>query len=171
MNSFTEVIVQTLAIGAGATLSMDVWRLFLQKVFGINSLDLGLLGRWGGHLLQGRFFHMQIASARRINGELALGWMLHYAIGMGFSMILPVLWADWQASPSILPALTVGLATVLAPWFIMQPAMGLGIAAANAPSPNAVRLRNLAIHLVYGLGLYVSALSWNWLIASIRLYR
>ncbi|EHQ04582.1 DUF2938 domain-containing protein [Leptonema illini] len=169
MNITTAVMVQILAVGAGATLTMDIWRFLLLKVFGINSLDLSLLGRWVGHLPHGRFFHAKIAGSERIKGELLLGWITHYGIGIGFAMMLSLFWgAAWFASPVLLPALTVGLATVLAPWFIMQPAMGLGVTAANAPSPNAVRLRNLAIHLVYGLGLYVSALALNWLIASIR---
>lgn len=39
----------------------------------------------------------------------------------------------------------------------MQPAMGLGIAAARSPNPTATRLRNLGSHTVYGVGLYGAA--------------
>ena len=89
------------------------------------------------------------------------------AIGLTFAGLLPVVWGrSWLAAPSLFPALTVGIATVLAPWLIMQPAMGLGIAATNAPVPSAVRLRNLAIHSVYGFGLYASAAAVQWLSAN-----
>jgi hypothetical protein len=47
----------------------------------------------------------------------------------------------------------------------MQPAMGAGIAASRTPNPSAARLRNLATHTVYGIGLYLSAvvlsLAWS----------
>lgn len=39
----------------------------------------------------------------------------------------------------------------------MQPAMGAGIAAANTPTPWKNRLRSLANHAVFGLGLYLAA--------------
>lgn len=39
--------------------------------------------------------------------------------------------ADWARRPTLLPALIVGLATAVAPPLIMQPGMGLGIAASR----------------------------------------
>ena len=38
----------------------------------------------------------------------------------------------------------------------MQPAFGLGVAAAKTPDPAAVRLRNLRTHATYGVGLYLT---------------
>jgi hypothetical protein len=35
--------------------------------------------------------------------------------------------------------------------------MGSGVAASRTPDPRSVRLRNLATHAVYGVGLYASA--------------
>ena len=51
------------------------------------------------------------------------------------------------------------LVTVAAPLFLMQPGMGMGIAASKTPNPNAVRLRSLVTHAVFGAGLYLSALA------------
>jgi hypothetical protein len=51
----------------------------------------------------------------------------------------------------------VGLVTILAPWLVMQPAMGAGIAGSRSPNPTATRLRNLGTHTVYGMGLYAAA--------------
>ena len=53
----------------------------------------------------------------------------------------------------------IGLGTIVAPWFILQPGMGAGIAASKTPDPRAARLRNLATHTVYGIGLFVSAVA------------
>jgi hypothetical protein len=38
----------------------------------------------------------------------------------------------------------------------MQPAFGLGVAAAKTPDPTAARLRSLRTHATYGLGLYLT---------------
>lgn len=168
MGSQTEILVRVIAIGIGATMAMDLWRLLLQKAFGIQSLDLALLGRWVGHLREPRFFHASIAKSPAIRGELIVGWMSHYAIGIGFAGALPLIWgAGWLGNPTIVPALAVGIATVLAPWFLMQPAMGLGFAARKTAAPNSVRLRNLAIHSVYGLGLFVSAALVQWISSTV----
>jgi hypothetical protein len=43
------------------------------------------------------------------------------------------------------------------PFFVMQPAMGAGIAASRTPTPWRNRLRSLATHAVFGCGLYLSA--------------
>jgi hypothetical protein len=60
----------------------------------------------------------------------------------------------------------VGLGTIVAPWFVMQPAMGLGIAASKTPDPTAARFRNLATHTVYGIGLFATALALSILVGS-----
>jgi hypothetical protein len=49
--------------------------------------------------------------------------------------------------------------TVVAPYFILQPAMGLGIAARRAPNPAMARLHSLVTHVVFGFGLYLTALA------------
>lgn len=149
-------------IGIGATAAMDIWRFLLQKTFGVSSLDLGLLGRWVGYLFRGKIFHTSMGKAEAIPNETKLGWTSHYAIGIFFSFLLPVIWGEeWLKNPTVQPAILVGVGTVLAPWLFMQPAMGIGIAASKTPKPYQVRLRNIAIHIVYGLGLYGSALLTN----------
>ena len=59
--------------------------------------------------------------------------------------------------------LIFALALLAAPWFVMQPALGQGFMASRAPNPAAVRAVNVSVHLVFGLGLYLSALVWQWL--------
>lgn len=57
----------------------------------------------------------------------------------------------------IIIALIIGIVTVAAPFFIMQPAMGAGFASSKAEKPNVARARSLAAHAAFGLGLYLSA--------------
>jgi hypothetical protein len=139
---------------------MDLWSLALRRGFAIPTLDYAMLGRWIGHMPRGRLVHDRIATAAPIPGERALGWVAHYGIGIAFAMVLLAAWGlDWARSPSIWPALIVGFGTIAAPWLVMQPAMGAGIAGSRTPNPVATRLRNLGTHAAYGLGLYVAAVA------------
>jgi Protein of unknown function (DUF2938) len=65
---------------------------------------------------------------------------------------------DWARQPSPLPALAIGLLTSVAPFFIMQPGMGAGVAASKTPRPNMARLLTIAAHTTFGVGPYASAL-------------
>lgn len=169
MGDTLDLLMRGTIIGLGGAALMDVWAFVAKRAFGIRGLDYALLGRWIGHLARGRVFHESIASADPIHGERGLGWVAHYSIGIGFALLLlAVFGTEWASAPTVWPALVIGWATIVAPWFIMQPGMGAGIAASKTPIPRAARLRNLATHTIYGIGLYVTtvALSVIWPIAD-----
>lgn len=154
-----ELLGRGIVMGAGAAALMDLWALIARRALNVRGLDYALLGRWIGHMAQGRLMHDRIAAASPIRGERALGWSAHYAIGVAFALVLLSIWGlEWARSPTPGPALFVGIGTIVAPWFIMQPAMGAGIVASRTPDPRSTRLRNLASHTVYGLGLFGVAL-------------
>ena len=149
--------------GVGATAFMDAWLALLRRV-GVRGLDFALIGRWVGHLLRGRLAHPGIAKSPPVRGELALGWLVHYATGIAFAALLVVVQgAEWLRGPSLLPALAVGVATVAAPLFVMQPAMGAGFAASKTPAPLRNCARSVANHAVFGAGLYLSAVLIAWI--------
>ncbi|KVM60167.1 hypothetical protein WJ58_08440 [Burkholderia ubonensis] len=158
MNDTADALLRLLLIGAGGTLVMDLWALFRRRAFGTPSLDYALVGRWLGHMASGRFRHASIVAAAPVRHERPLGWLAHYAIGIAFAG-LPVALAgtQWISAPTLLPALAAGIGSVAAPFFVMQPAFGFGIAAARTPQPSVARRRSLVTHLSYGLGLYVAA--------------
>lgn len=145
-------------LGIGATAVMDVWLLLLKRL-GIPTLNFAFIGRWVGHLVRCQIAHAAIAKAAPVRGELAWGWLTHYAVGVAFAgVLLSLQGAAWVHSPTLLPALAVGMGTVAAPLLVMQPAMGSGFAASRTPTPLKNCLRSLANHTVFGLGLYLSAL-------------
>lgn len=157
MNTFTANAAHIALIGMGATAVMDAWLLLLQRL-GVPTLNFAMIGRWAGHWGRGIWTHDAIAKAAPVRGELALGWLVHYASGIAFAGLLAGLAGmDWAHQPTLLPAMGVGIATVAAPWLVMQPAMGAGIAASRTPAPAKNRLRSLANHSVFGLGLYLAA--------------
>ncbi|CAG0991230.1 hypothetical protein RHDC4_02519 [Rhodocyclaceae bacterium] len=154
-------VLMIILTGCGATLVMDAWLLLLKQL-GVQTLNFAFIGRWFGHLFRGRFMHTPISKAPPIANELLLGWLVHYAVGIAFAgMLVGLVGMAWVGNPTLAPAVLVGVGTVVAPFFIMQPAMGSGIAGAKTPSPMKGRLRSVTNHAVFGLGLYLSA----WLIA------
>jgi hypothetical protein len=159
MSRNVEFVLRTLLIGAGATMAMDLWALLLRR-FGIPSLDFAFLGRWIGHLPEGRWIHKSIAKAAPVKGELLMGWGAHYLIGVTFAaLLLSTFGLKWARSPSLLPALFVGIGMVVAPLLVLQPALGAGIASSKTPTPLFNCLKSLATHTIYGLGLYLAALA------------
>jgi hypothetical protein len=147
-----------LGLGVGATLLVDAWNLLLKRMTGVRSLNYCLLGRWVLHM-PSVFHHASIASAARKPGECAVGWLTHYGIGAALAIcFIMLVETDWLAHPTLLPALGYGLATAVLPLFVMQPALGLGVASSRAARPVQARVKSVATHCVYGLGLYICAL-------------
>jgi hypothetical protein len=162
-------IIGAIAVGIGATLVMDLWNLFLKRTFGIASLNYCLLGRWLRHMPSGTFRHVSITAAPQKSLECKVDWSAHYTIGVVFGLVFVVLASgDWLARPTLLPALLFGIGTVVFPFFIMQPSLGLGVAASRTPKPTQARLKSLATHTVFGVGLYLSALGVSYVLRSSR---
>lgn len=153
-----------LPIGVAATAAMDLWALARRRVFGSPLPGYGLVGRWLAQMPRGRFRHASIKAVAPVRGEHAIGWIAHYLIGAAFAALLLVLFGPaWLRHPTPGPALLVGVATVAAPFLVMQPGMGAGIAASRTPRPGAARLQSLVTHAVFGLGLYAG----GWLVRAL----
>ncbi len=148
----------TILVGLGATVVLDGWTVARRRLFAVPPPDYGLVGRWLAHMAYGRFRHARIATTARVRGEGVIGWTAHYLVGISFAGLLPVLQGPgWFCQPTPIPALLAGIGTVAAPLFVMQPAMGAGIAGSRTPRPWATRLQSLVSHAVFGLGLYLTA--------------
>ena len=150
-------IVTSVLTGVGATLVMDVWGVVRKQLFGIPPADYGMVGRWIGHMAHGQFRHERIAAASPITGERILGWSSHYLIGIAFACgFVWIVGFEWLRHPTLAPALVFGIATVVAPFLMMQPGMGAGIAASRTPKPNTARLQSLMTHTAFGVGLWAA---------------
>jgi hypothetical protein len=147
-------VFSAIAIGVGATLGIDLWAMMLRR-FGIQSLDYCLLGRWLLHMPSGTVMHDGIGRSAAKKHECKVGWTAHYGIGLAFAVVFVLLMpAEWLLRPTLLPALLFGAATVLVPFFTIQPAFGLGMASSLAANPAAARMKSVATHTVFGAGLY-----------------
>ena len=158
MNIEPTYLLGATVVGIGATLVTDLWAVFLKRVFSMPSPSYCLVGRWIRHMPEGTFRHASISAAPQRRAECTIGWIAHYVIGVLFALVLVFLASgDWLARPTLLPALLVGIGTVLFPFLVMQPSFGLGIAASRTPHPTWARLKSLMTHAVFGIGLYASA--------------
>lgn len=151
------MICRAIVIGLGATAMMDLWNLFLKRAFGIPSLNYCLLGRWVRHM-PWTLVHQSIGAAAPKAYECQIGWIAHYSIGVSLALVFVFIGgSNWLSKPTLLPAVLFGLVTVAFPWFVLQPSLGLGMASSRTPKPAQARLKSLATHLVFGIGLFVFA--------------
>lgn len=154
-----EFALRAVLVGVGATIILDLWSLFLKYVFALAPTNWAMVGRWIGHLPRGRFKHDTIAAADPIAHERAIGWTTHYVTGVAYAaLLLGLVGLSWARAPTLLPPLLLGIATIVAPFFIMHPGMGAGVLASRTPNPTQARLRTLMAHTVFGIGLYFAAL-------------
>ncbi|HEX2994028.1 MAG TPA: DUF2938 domain-containing protein [Anaerolineales bacterium] len=152
-------------LGIGATLTFDLWTLFLKHAFKITASNLCLVGRWLQYMPEGIFRHSNIGSAPQKSAECTVGWIAHYLIGITFAIVfVAVAGTRWIQYPTPVPAIVFGVVTALAPFLIMQPLFGLGIAASQTSNPLQARLRSLMNHTVFGIGLYLFGLATHWLL-------
>ncbi|CUK18097.1 hypothetical protein RUE5091_04200 [Ruegeria denitrificans] len=154
----TEIFFSAVLIGIGATAFMDVVALFQKLIFSQQSLNYAMVGRWLGHVVQGQIVHRHIMASDPVPAERLLGWSAHYLTGVVFALgFLAVVGRGWLEAPSLLPAIAFGILTVLAPFLILQPGMGVGLAARLTPDPQAARLKSVFAHFSFGTGLWVAA--------------
>ncbi|KGD72029.1 membrane protein [Tatumella morbirosei] len=161
----TDNVIMIICSGLGATLLTDVWALLQKCVLKVSGLNYALVGRWCLWMTVGRFSHQTIISAPPRKGETAAGWIIHYLSGVLLAFIpLTIVGERWLQQPAVGIALISGILSLVAPFLLMQPALGFGIAASKTPNPGRARLLSLVIHLVFGCGLYLSLKLLNMLL-------
>jgi hypothetical protein len=167
MSEVLDALMRATLIGAGATAFMDIIAVARKRLLAHPAADYALVGRWLAYFTRGRFRHHAIAASPPIRGERLIGWTAHYLVGVAFAAgLLAICGLDWLCVPTIGPALLVGIASVAAPFLLMQPGMGAGIAASLTPNPAAARLRSLIAHTIFGIGLYAT----GWITSSVGMF-
>jgi len=152
-------LAEILAMGVVATLATDLWQRVLQAT-GFPPANWGLIGRWIAWCLRGKFVHRSIAATPSVRGELAIGWAFHYAVGIVYAALyLAIMRIGFDSQPTLVSAVVFAIVLLVAPWFVTQPALGLGFMASRTPKPFAVRAINVSVHAVFGAGLYVGAVA------------
>jgi hypothetical protein len=151
-----EFMVKAILMGVIATVCMDIWAAIAKHVLRLPTANWSLVGRWFGHMRRGTFIHRPITDSAPISNEMVIGWIAHYVTGLIYGLIyLSIIQIFLQIDPTFKSALIFGLATLIAPWFIMQPAMGAGVFARHTPHPGLMRAVTISMHVVFGCSLFL----------------
>ena len=154
-----ELIIKGAILGCFATIVLDLWALVAKQLLKIPPPSWPMVGRWLGHMKNGQFIHRPIANASPVIGEAAMGWGFHYLIGIAYGIAyIAILKTYFNEQISLMAALLLAWALLVAPWFVLQPGLGAGVFARKAPNPNLLRLGSIAGHTMFGFGLYLGAL-------------
>jgi hypothetical protein len=139
--------IEILVIGSVASFATDLWQLLLQMIAGLPPANWGLVGRWVAWWPRGVLVHRPITATAPVRGERAIGWGIHYAVGIAYAALyLAVIRLALGSGPTLVSALVFAIALLVAPWLVMQPALGLGFMAARTPHPGAMRAVNVSVH-------------------------
>lgn len=153
----SNLAVNMIVSGVFATVAFDIWQRLLHAATGIPPTNWGIVGRWFGHIPRGRLVHESIGNAAQVANEAVLGWFMHYLIGIGYGVVYVGMMVALFDGPTLLNGFLFGLASVVVPWFMFQPCLGLGIMGAKAPNPSIPRYTALAAHCLYGVALYAGS--------------
>lgn len=154
----TEIVAHAALVGIGGTVILDIYAALVQRLLGTPATNWKMVGRWIGHMPKGEFIQTNIGQVEPVPGEHALGWIFHYAIGIGYGLLLVAIWgAGWLNAPTISAPLILALTLLALPYFVMMPGMGMGIAGSRTPKPNVTRLKSVIGHSVFGGGMYLTA--------------
>jgi hypothetical protein len=157
MSSTADILLKATLVGVGGTIVLDLYALMMSRVLGVPAPKWAIVGRWFGNMARGQFVQVAMSEAAPVKGELAIGWIAHYAIGIGYGLLLVALWGKvWLERPTLLPPMILAWVLLVAPYFMMMPGMGMGIAGSRTPKPNVTRLKSVMGHSVFGLGMYAT---------------
>ena len=103
--------------------------------------------------MQGKFRHTDILQTPPLRGELVLGLVAHYLIGIVLTLAYLGLLVVAHATPTALSAILYGTATTVFPWFLMFPSQGMGWLGRDAPGGAHLARVSLFNHFIFGLGI------------------
>ena len=157
MSSTADIFLKATLVGVGGTIVLDLYALMMSRVLGVPATNWAMVGRWFGNMAHGQFVQVAMSEAVPVKGELAIGWIAHYAIGIGYGLLLLGLWGKvWLERPTLLPPMILAWVLLVAPYLMLMPGMGMGIAGSRTPKPNVTRLKSVMGHSVFGLGMYAT---------------
>jgi Protein of unknown function (DUF2938) len=144
-------------VGILATVTMDVVAVIALRLGiagpGPRRTGPDLIGRWVGYFFRAKFRHTDILQTPPLQGELVLGLVAHYLIGIALTLVYLGLLGVAHATPTAPSAILYGTATTVFPWFLMFPSQGMGYLGRDAPGDAHLARVSLFNHIIFGLGI------------------
>jgi hypothetical protein len=117
MSSAAELLFKAALVGIGGTIVLDFWALLIARVMDVSATDWAMVGGWFGNMPRGQFVQETMTKAEPVKGELAIGWIAHYSIGIGYGLLLPAFSGhDWIDRPTLLPPMILVWVLLVAPY-------------------------------------------------------
>jgi Protein of unknown function (DUF2938) len=149
-------ILEIIIVGVVATLTLDIWQQIYRVAFGTPITDWAIIGRWAANLPRGQIVNENIGSAPAVPHEHAIGWVVHYLVGIGYAVVyLVLMWFILGIPPSFISAMIFGAISVSVTWFAMEPILGAGVMASKTPNRQAAMIHDFTSHLSFGFGLFL----------------
>jgi hypothetical protein len=153
----SRAFIVGLIVGILATVTMDVVAVIALRLGiagrGPRRTGPDLIGRWIGYLFRGKFRHTDILQTAPLRGELVLGLVAHYSIGVVLTLVYLGLLVVAHATPTALSAILYGIATTVFPWFLMFPSQGMGWLGRDARGDAHLARTSLFNHIIFGVGI------------------
>ncbi len=86
MDNLALFLISAILMGLGATLTFDLWGLFLKHAFKITPSNICLVGRWLRYMPAGTLGIPVLSSTPPKSAECTVGWIAHYLIGITFAI-------------------------------------------------------------------------------------
>jgi uncharacterized membrane protein YeaQ/YmgE (transglycosylase-associated protein family) len=151
-----DIIVTGVVAGVLGTLVMDSLNHLFARTGMLSKIDMGMIGKMSSGWARGRFRYRHPGEMEQVANEMLYGYVTHYTIGVGLAVPYVLGWDLLVGGPA--PAVwapAYGVATSVASYFFVFPAMGLGVFGGRSSEGLRAPLSSLANHFFYGLGIAV----------------
>ena len=152
-----DLIITGVVAGVLGTLVMDSLNYLFARIGILTKIDIGIIGRMSAGWIRGHFRYHDPDEIEQVTHDVVLGYLTHYVIGIVLAVVYVLGWDLLVGGPtSSIWALTYGVATSVASYFIVFPSMGFGVFGRRSPEGFKNSLSPLANHLFFGIGMAVA---------------
>jgi len=148
------LVIQILTVGGVACAIFDLWQRLFQKLTAIPPSNWAIVGRWSlGLVTSFQLVARDIEHQAERKNELAVGWLVHYGIAIGYAAVYAWLMHANILQAGLIDGLIFGVISVAVPWFFFLPCLGKGMLARLTPNPPLVCALALMMHSLFGVSI------------------
>lgn len=155
--AFLFLCLLTILVGLLATATFDLLYLVIYLVNG-SIVDWTMLGRISAYFItKGEFIAFEWASMPPVYYENAIGWCVHYSVGVVYAFFyVYFILKQFKYPNKVWKSISFLLVMTVFPFFVLDPLSGSGILDLKTVHPVINILLTFCVHSFYGLFL------WAW---------
>lgn len=148
-----NILLRILITGLAGATAADIGRTVYQALTGFPPVNWSITGRWFLMVLSGQPYVRDVGAAPALPTELIAGHAAYYTISVVFAAVYLLGLKLIGRRPTLWNGLVFGWATMVFPFLIQMPLMGMGAFASATAMPGLIIGRTLVHHSSFGLGL------------------